>query len=132
MISCELDITYTTFHDTKILTYGIELPPYGNKVGFNLLDYEDFKIPYITDTIKNSPDGHQLPTQVKKNVWIIDINGEEPIKSQGTLDELNLHQTPRGKSKFNISLFIRKRYQRTYLEDSSFRFDQVRPVVLNL
>ena len=41
--------------------YEIELPPLGKKVGFNLLDDEDFKIPYITDTIPNSPAGHQLP-----------------------------------------------------------------------
>ena len=29
---------------------------------------------------------------------IVTINGEEPITSQGVLDELNRHQTPRGKS----------------------------------
>ena len=49
------------------------------KVGFNLLDYEDFTIPYITDTILNSPSGRQLPTQAKRNLWIISINGEENI-----------------------------------------------------
>ena len=32
-----------------MITYEIELSPSGKKVGFNLLDYEDFKIPYITD-----------------------------------------------------------------------------------
>ena len=57
LIPCELDLTSTPFRDTKIITYEIELPLYGNKVGFNLLDDEDFKIPYITDTILNSPVG---------------------------------------------------------------------------
>ena len=61
------------------------------------MDSEDLKIPYITDTIPKSPAGHQLPSQVKQTVWIIDINGEEPTTAQGALDELNLHQTPRGK-----------------------------------
>ena len=46
----------------------MELPPSGNKVGFNLLDDEYFTIPYITDTIPNSPAGHQLPTQDKWNM----------------------------------------------------------------
>ena len=41
--------------DEKIITYDIELPTFGNKVGFILLDDEDFTIPYITDTIPNSP-----------------------------------------------------------------------------
>ena len=53
MIPCKLDITSTPFSDKKIITYDIELPPSGKKVGFNLLDDEDFTVPYITDTIPN-------------------------------------------------------------------------------
>ena len=62
LIPCELDIKSTLFCDTTILTYEIELPPSGKKIGFNLLDYEDFIIPYVTDKIINSPSGCQLPT----------------------------------------------------------------------
>ena len=78
-----------------MITYEIELPTSGKKVGFNLLDDEDFKITCITDTIPNSRAGHQLPSQDKRNLWIVAINGEEPIISQGVLYELNRHQTPR-------------------------------------
>ena len=104
MIPCELDITPNLFSDEKIITYYIELPPSGKKVGFNLLDDEDFTIPYITDTIPNSPAGHQLPSQAKRNVWIVAINGEEPSTAEGVLDKLNSYQTTRGKSKINIIL----------------------------
>ena len=97
LIPCELDITSTPFRDETIITYDIELPPSGNKIGFNLLDDEDFTIPYITDTIHNSPAVHQLPSQAKRNLWIVAINGEEPITSQGVLDEPNSNKTPRGK-----------------------------------
>ena len=62
------------FFDTTILTYEIELPPAGRKIGFNLLDDEDFIIPYVIYTIPNPPSGHQLPTQSKNNVWVISIN----------------------------------------------------------
>ena len=65
-------------------------------------------------------------------MWIVAINGEEPITAQGALDEINSHQTPRGKSKVNISLFRRKIYQRTDLEEICSIFDQVRPVVLHI
>ena len=41
----------------------------------NLLDDEDFTIPYITDTIPNYPAGHQLLSQAKINLWIIAMNG---------------------------------------------------------
>ena len=68
LIPCELDLVSTPFCDTTILTYKIELHPYGKRVGFNLLDDEDFKIPYITDTIPNSPSDHQLPAQAKHTV----------------------------------------------------------------
>ena len=86
MIPCALDIKSTTFSNTTILTYEIELPIYGKKIGFNLLDDEDFTIPYVIDTIPKSPAGHQLPTHANKNVWIIATNGEDNITSQVTLD----------------------------------------------
>ena len=65
-------------------------------------------------------------------MWIISINGEEPITAQGVLDEINCHQTPPGKSKIKVSPCRRKSYQRTYLEDICSIFDQVRPVVSHL
>ena len=48
------------------------------------------------------------------------------------LDELNVHQNPRVKSKVNISIRRRKSYHIKYLEEILSRFDQVRPVVSNL
>ena len=115
-----------------MITYEIYLPPSGKKVGFNLLDDEDFTIPYITDTIPNSPAGNQLPEQSKRNVWIIDTNGEEPITAQGACDEINCHQNTHGKSKVKISTCRSKSYQITDLEYICSRFDQVRPVVSHL
>ena len=104
MNPCKLDITSTPFRGETIITYDIQLPPSGNKIDFNLLDDEDFAIPYITNTIPNSPAGNQLPSQAKRSVWIVDINGEEPITAQGVLDKLNRHQTPRGKSKIKFTV----------------------------
>ena len=66
MIQCELDLTPTQFCYTKIIMYEIELPPSGKRIGFNLLDGEYFTIPYVTDTIPNSPAGHQIPKKSKK------------------------------------------------------------------
>ena len=79
LIPWELDLTSTPFSDEKIITYEIELPPSGKKIDFNLLDDEYFTIPYIADTIPNSPAGNQLPSQAKLNVWIVVINGEDTI-----------------------------------------------------
>ena len=110
----------------------MEFPTSGMKTGFNLLDDEDFTIPYIIDTTQNSPAGYQLPTQDNKNLRIIDINKEDPNKDQGELDKLQYHQTLSGKYKFNIRLFIRNRYHRTYLEDIHSIFDQFRPVVSHI
>ena len=73
-----------------------------------------------------------LPTKSKQNVCIIAISVEDPITAQGALDELNLHQTPRGKSKVRISLCRSKRYQITDIEDICSRFDQVKHVVSHL
>ena len=66
LIPCEVDILYTIFCDTKIITYEIELPPSGEKIGYNSLDDEDFTRLYVTGTIPNSPAGHKLPTHYEK------------------------------------------------------------------
>ena len=66
MIPCELDIKSNPFSDTTILTYEIELPPAGNKIRFNLLDYEDFTIPCVIDKITNETASNQIITQAKK------------------------------------------------------------------
>ena len=75
MIPCELDLKFTPFHDTTIITYKIELPPSGNKIGLNLLYDDDFTMPYVIDVIPNSPVGNQLTTHTKKNLCIIAIKG---------------------------------------------------------
>ena len=74
LIPCKLDLTATSFSDETIISYDIELPPSGKKIGFSLLYDEDFTIPYITGTIQNYPAGHQLPSQAKRNMWIVAIN----------------------------------------------------------
>ena len=61
-----------------MITYEIESPPSGIKVGFNLLDDEDYTIPYITDKTQNPPAGYQPLSQAKRNMWNKDINGKEP------------------------------------------------------
>ena len=65
-------------------------------------------------------------------MWIISINGEESITSQGAIDELNFHQTTCGKSKVKINLCRRKSYQITYIEEIRSIFYQARPVVSHL
>ena len=54
--------------------YEIELPPDGRNIVPGLLDDEYFTIPYVIDTIPNSPDGHQILKQYNKHVWVIAIN----------------------------------------------------------
>ena len=83
---CGLYLTYNPFCDTTILTYEIELPSSGKKIGFNLLNDEYFTILYVVDTTPHSPAGHQLLTQAKKKVWVGSINVEDSIISQGALD----------------------------------------------
>ena len=72
------------------------------------MDDEDFTIPYVIDTIPNSPTVHQLPKQANKNIFIIAINEEDRITAQGAPDELNYNQTQHGKYEVKISLFISK------------------------
>ena len=65
MIIYEFDLASNKFYDTTILTYEIELPPARRKIGFNLLDNEDFTILYIIDKTPNEPAGNQFTTHLK-------------------------------------------------------------------
>ena len=51
-----------------------------------------------------------------KKLGIIAIIGEDYIIYQGAYEELNHHQTSRGKSKVKISICRRKIYHKTDLE----------------
>ena len=62
-------------------------------------------------------------------MWIIAINGEEPIKAQGVFNEPNDHNNRRRKSKVKISLCRMKSYHCTYIEDIWSIFDQVISVI---
>ena len=74
LIQCELDLASTPFFDTTTIAYKLELPPTENKI-LKFLDDEYCTIPYVIYIIPNSPYGHQLPTQAKKNMLKIAING---------------------------------------------------------
>ena len=93
LIPCKLDLTSNPFSDEKLSHMTLSYLPLEKKIGFNLVHDENFTVPYITDTIQNSTSGHQLPSQAKRNVWIVAINGEETITAQGVIDKLNSHQT---------------------------------------
>ena len=62
LIPCELDLKSTPFGDIKIIIYEIDLRPSRKKIGLNLLDDKYFTIPYVINTIPNSPAGHHLLT----------------------------------------------------------------------
>ena len=62
----------------------------------------------------------------------MDINEEEPITAQGSLETINSRQNPREKSKIKITLCRRKIYHITDLEEIRSRFDKIRPVISHL
>ena len=93
---------------------------------------EYFTILFVANPIPKLPAGHQFSTQADNTVCIIASNVEEAITAQVSLDELNIHQNARVKSKVNISLCRKQSYQRKYFEDIHSRFDQVKPVVSHL
>ena len=91
-ISFELYLTSNPFCDAKMMTYETYLPISWEKIGFNLMDDEDFTTSYIIDTIQNSSADHQLTKQDNKNLWIIVIYGgisnnrtKEQLMNPGTI-----------------------------------------------
>ena len=94
------------------------------------MDENDFTISYIIDNITNSPEGHQLLPN--DNVCIIYNNGEDPIPAKGSLGKLQCYHTQCENSESKISLYRKKIYQFTNIEEPRSIFDQIRPVISNL
>ena len=63
---------------------------------------------------------------------IIVINGEETIIYQGTLDDLNHHQTPCGKIQGQYQYINKEELPKEISLRHFPRFDQVRPVISHL
>ena len=118
--------------DSTVLAYDIDLSTPGSKVGFNLMDYDEFIITNIIDTIANYPPGHQILTQAKKIVCIIAINGDKTVITKGLIDEIQRYHTQHSNKKLNIRLCSRNSYQCTDIEELWSIFDQIRPVVSHL
>ena len=100
-----------------------------NKIGPNFMDDDDSNIIYVVDMLPNSPVGCQLPSQAKKNVWIMNFGGEEPIKEKVALEYIKRHQSNKVNSKFNIIICKIKYFQCTDLKELRSGFDQIIPVV---
>ena len=63
---------------------------------------------------------------------IVSIREWGGITPKGSIDELHIYQTQRGKSKVNISLCQRKNYKSTDLEEIWSRFIQIKPGVSHI
>ena len=94
-ISCEIYLIYPPFCDTIMITYEIELPPDGNKIGINLLYDKYFTIPYVTGTTPNSPSGNQLPTQANKMCGLL-------LSMEKNLSQLKAHVMNSISVKFHV------------------------------
>ena len=80
-------MSYTSLGDAKFITYRIQLPTTENKIGFNLIGDDDFKTPYILDTIYKYPEGKQILTQATIYFFNICINIKYLITAKGGLEK---------------------------------------------
>ena len=55
MVTCELELYYKPSVDATVVQYDLGFPPMGDKIGLNLIDDDDFNIPYVLSAITNSP-----------------------------------------------------------------------------
>ena len=95
------------------------------------MDVDDFTIPYIIDTIPNSPEGYQLSTQAKKkNVLLITMKKTHHLQSLPWLDVTLSDSTWKVQSKYNL---VQEEKIPTYIFRRNFsRFDQIIILVSHL
>ena len=106
--------------------------PQSKKIVINLMDDDDLNITYILYNIPNYPSVHQLPSQANNNLYVLKMDGEEPITAKCAPEDIRLHQNNKWKLNFWILIFEWKCSQRTNLEDIGSLFHQIRPIVSHL
>ena len=68
----------------------LEISPQVKKSGTNLMDNDDFNIPYVVEFVPNFLAGHQFPDKTKKISLIVRFYGEDSVMASGSLEEIKL------------------------------------------
>ena len=81
MIQPSLDISYSPFSSSEILTLELILPPSGYPMNITILDYLVFSIPYISQVPSTYPISDQFPMDTCRNIYVVAIYSEDPSMS---------------------------------------------------
>ena len=84
MVRCELDLTSIFFLGT-FNAYEIDLPPSVKKIGFSLLDDEDFTISYNIIKNPNSSTSHKLQHNLRRICGSLLLMGDIRPQKRGHL-----------------------------------------------
>ena len=90
LILYELELSDTPFMKSTIIKSELEISPQGKNSGMNLMDNDDFNIPYVVEFVPNFLAGHQFPDKTKKISLIVRFYGEDSVMASGSLEEIKL------------------------------------------
>ena len=80
------------------------LPEFPHKIGFTFIDDEMFNLPYVQHCTPGSHAYHALPPGMRRNYFLLDINGDSPITSQFVQDTiLRIQQSPNRKTTLSFA-----------------------------
>ena len=117
------------FEDEEIKTFEFKLPKFPTSIGLEFLDDTTFNLPYIKSCVRGSVSYKNIPTIHRRNMYVLNINGESPITASYAYDLIKLVQQTKTRM-LQIDLTHRESDNLTSLELSRSMFDQL-PRLIN-
>lgn len=115
----------SAFPSKDILSFKFKIPTYPTTVGIEILDDVTLNLPYIKSCVYNSVAYRNIPSKFRRNMFLININGESPITSQFAYDLIKEIQKSPVKE-LELDLVIRDTpIKVTSLEVTRAMFDQL-------
>ena len=89
----EFQLVDSPFRVENIKTVTIPLPPRGSSLGLNVRDDTLFNMPYLWTVQKNTFASKYIPRELRRNHFILHINGNSPITSVFVKEHIEYMQT---------------------------------------
>ena len=120
----------TPFPISDIITVKFVLPSPPCTIGFLIKDDELLNLPFISGCEKGSPAWIALPPRLRRQSFILNINGEGPITARFAVDLLRTAQQTQSRM-LEIDLIKRKHDKTTPLSITRAMFDQLPSLIQN-
>ena len=116
LIRPSLDILYSPFSSSELLTLQLFLPQSGTSINITIIENPISYITYISQVPSTSPIAYQFPMNTHRNIYLVSIYNEDPSLASSSLQLIWDKQKQAISASVVITLARKNPYALTSLE----------------